>query len=191
MLITHIKHKIQKISILHIIIALLIVLPYFGIGYIYKWYNDKTEQIRNANFILISKQEMRLYVLDYKGNELYKFPVACGLNYGNKEKVGDLRTPEGIFRVAQIQQSDTWSHDFGDGNGKITGAYGPYFIRLHTPGHSGIGIHGTHDPDSMEKRVTEGCIRLQNENLLKLVPLAHSGTIVIITASREDINTEK
>ncbi|GHT02184.1 L,D-transpeptidase [Bacteroidia bacterium] len=155
---------------------------------IYKWYNDKAEKIENAHFILISKQEMRLSVFDYKGNELCQFPVACGANFGNKTERGDMKTPEGVFRVTDIQDATNWSHDFKDGNGKIAGAYGPYFIRLHTPGHLGIGIHGTHDPASMEKRVTEGCIRLTNENLLKLLTYVHSGMVVIITASAEDVN---
>jgi lipoprotein-anchoring transpeptidase ErfK/SrfK len=191
MLITRIKRRIKGIGILQIITALLIVLPYFGMFFIHRWYKNKSEKIENAHFIVISKQEMRLSVYDYKGKELYKFPVACGLNYGDKTAKGDMKTPEGIFRVSEIQKSDHWNHDFDDGNGEIKGAYGPFFIRLTVPGHSGIGIHGTHDPDSMEKRITEGCIRLTNENLLKLVPMVHSGTVVIITASAEDVKQKQ
>jgi lipoprotein-anchoring transpeptidase ErfK/SrfK len=183
--------KIKMPNILQLITAIVILLPYLGIFGIYTYYNAKAEKIENARFILISKQEMRLSVYDYKGNEICKFPVACGANFGNKTERGDMKTPEGVFRVSEIQDSKNWSHDFKDGNGEIAGAYGPYFIRLYTPGHKGIGIHGTHDPNSMEKRVTEGCIRLTNENLLKLVPLVHSGMVVIITASAEDINNKR
>jgi hypothetical protein len=32
-------------------------------------------------------------------------------------------------------------------------------------GHQGIGIHGTHDDNSIRTRATEGCIRLKNEDL--------------------------
>ncbi|MDR1810126.1 MAG: L,D-transpeptidase [Prevotella sp.] len=179
--------KIKRPNILQIITAIVIVLPYLGMFGIYRWYNAKADKIENARFILISKQEMRLSVYDYKGDELCKFPVACGANFGNKSAKGDMKTPEGVFRITEIQNSGNWSHNFNDGNGEIAGAYGPYFIRLHVPGHSGIGIHGTHDPKSMEKRVTEGCIRLTNENLLKLVEYVHSGMAVVITASTEDI----
>ncbi len=35
-------------------------------------------------------------------------------------------------------------------------------------GWSGIGIHGTLGPNSIGKNVTEGCIRLKNENLWTL-----------------------
>jgi len=70
-------------------------------------------------------------------------------------------------------------HDFGDGKGPIAGAYGPKFIRLKT-GWSGIGIHGTHDPAYIGKRVTEGCIRLKNEDLAELVPYVKVGMKVQI-----------
>ena len=180
--------KFHKTRILQIIVIVLIVLPYLGTLYIYQWYKNEADKIENAHFILVSKQEMRLFVYNYKGEELHKFPIACGLNYGNKNEQGDMKTPEGIFRISEILNTTDWSHDFNDGKGKISGAYGPHFIRLYVPGHRGIGIHGTHEPDSMEKRVTEGCIRLRNEDLLNLIPMIHNGTIVIITASTEDMN---
>lgn len=178
--------KFNKAVILQIVVVILIMLPYIGMFYIYKWYNNKLEKIENAHFVLVSKQEMRLSIYDYKGEEIYKFPMACGLNYGDKMERGDMKTPEGVFRVSEIQKSENWTHDFNDGNGKITGAFGPYFIRLNVPGYGGIGIHGTHNLDSMEKRITEGCIRLRNEDLLEVVPMIHHGTVVIITASAND-----
>ncbi len=107
------------------------------------------------------------------------FPVALGKNEGNKEKAGDMRTPEGTFSVERIQDSSAWAHDFGDGKGPIAGAYGSKFIRLKT-GWSGIGIHGTHDPASIGKRVTEGCIRLKNDDLAELVPYVKPGMKVQI-----------
>ena len=84
------------------------------------------------------------------------YPIACGRALGNKEKPGDMKTPEGLFSVQQIQDASAWTHDFGDGKGEIRGAYGSHFIRLKTPGHRGIGIHGTHDPASIGTRATEG-----------------------------------
>lgn len=117
----------------------------------------------------------------FKGTEkLYTFPCAVGKNTGNKAKKGDMRTPEGKFKVSNIHDASAWTHDFGDGKGQIAGAYGPYFIRLVTPPWTGIGIHGTHDPDSMGKNVSEGCIRLRNADLRKLVPLVTTATTVEI-----------
>ncbi len=88
-----------------------------------------------------------------------------GENPGDKERVGDRRTPEGVFRVESIQQRFTaWVHDFDDGKGPVEGAYGPFFIRPRRYGPlEGIGIHGTHDPSSLGTRTTEGCKRLDNK----------------------------
>lgn len=139
-----------------------------------------------AALIVISKESMTLAVYDFRSRLLAAYPIACGRGIGNKEKPGDMKTPEGAFSVQQIQDARTWSHDFGDGKGTIKGAYGSHFIRLKTPGHSGIGIHGTHDPASIGTRATEGCIRLHNENLLDLVKHVYVGMPVIITTSEAD-----
>jgi len=179
--------KLKTPNLLTVLLAAVIILPYAGIAGFFFWNESQTKKIENACFVLISKQEMTLQVFDYKGNEKYKFPIACGKNLGDKGEIGDLKTPEGVFRVSEIQNSSDWTHDFRDGNGKIEGAYGPFFIRLYVPGHKGIGIHGTHDNESLGSRATEGCIRLQNENVLKLVKLVHAGTVVIITPSIDDI----
>jgi lipoprotein-anchoring transpeptidase ErfK/SrfK len=70
-------------------------------------------------------------------------------------------------------------HDFGDGKGPVSGAYGPWFIRLET-GWKGIGIHGTHDPGSTGTRASEGCIRMKNDDLLRIVDETSPGTVVVI-----------
>ena len=133
---------------------------------------------------------MKLRVYDYKGNKVVEYGIACGKNYGQKYKVGDMKTPEGMFYVSGIEDASGRTHDFGDGRGAIPGAYGPYFIRLDTPGHKGIGIHGTHDPESIGTRATEGCIRLHNEDVAELAHLIYPGTMVIVTSSFLDYEQE-
>ena len=68
----------------------------------------------------------------------------------------------------------------------IAGAYGPYFIRLLTPPHRGIGIHGTHAPESIGTRATEGCIRMNNDDLRELRPYVEPGMKVEILTSEAD-----
>jgi lipoprotein-anchoring transpeptidase ErfK/SrfK len=108
------------------------------------------------------------------------FAVAVGKNPGDKQSVGDFRTPEGEFSISSIEDSRAWTHDFGDGKGIVKGAYGPWFIRLATPGWKGIGIHGTHDAASIGTAASEGCIRLKNSDLLRLVARLSVGTRVEI-----------
>lgn len=150
-------------------------------------YGNQLYRVQQAKMILISKQDMKLRVINYKGIELFTASIACGQNYGNKQKPGDMKTPEGVFIISDIHDSQSWTHDFRDGKGKIKGAYGPHFIRLDVPGHKGIGIHGTHDPLSIGTRATEGCIRLKNKDLEKLISLIEVPMTVIITPSAEDV----
>lgn len=172
-----------------IIIGILIVGAVGTIGYLTYRHRVELDKVQNARIILISKQEMRLRLIDYKGNELFNAPVAVGMNAGNKQKVGDLRTPEGVFQVADIQHASDWKHDFGDGKGMVKGSYGDYFIRLAVPGHKGIGIHGTHLPESIGTRASEGCIRMNNEDLNRLVTLIYPPLTVVITPGVEDETT--
>ena len=117
----------------------------------------------------------------YRDGEIVKvYPVAVGRNPGDKQRVGDNRTPTGNFRVVSIENASGWTHDFHDGKGKIKGAYGPWFLRLDAKGWKGIGIHGTHDPDSRGTMATEGCIRLSNEDIAELRQFAYKNMPVTI-----------
>ena len=134
--------------------------------------------------ILIRKSEFRLYLL-VNGNVVQSWPIALGKNAGQKEVVGDMKTPNGGFPVDEVLGSSDWTHDFGDGKGEIAGAYGPYFISLDTSELSGgawdgIGIHGTHDPASIGTRASEGCIRMNNEDLRALKEHVNVGMQVTI-----------
>lgn len=129
--------------------------------------------------VLVKKSDYTLTLLqDNIPIAVYK--VAIGKNPGQKQAVGDLRTPDGDFTVDELCDASYWTHDFGDGKGEIKGAYGPLFISLRTPGWSGIGIHGTHDPASLGTRASEGCVRMNNKDLVKIKPFVHEGTKVKI-----------
>ena len=147
---------------------------------------DLQREVRRFNpdwskgLIFINKRNLTLTLYNEQGDMVLNCGCAVGINKGHKQKKGDYRTPEGMFSVQQIQPSETWGHDFGDGKGYIQHAYGNWFIRLKT-GFSGIGIHGTHAPESIGTRATEGCIRLKNEELDKLKPLVKIGMTVIIS----------
>lgn len=126
-------------------------------------------------FILISKPEYRLYVCEVVDGDTLKrvhYPVCVGKMKGQKQKKGDMKTPEctpeNPFVITEIVDASTWHHDFGDGRGSIL-SYGHWFMRLKTPGHSGIGIHGsTNNESSVPGRGSEGCIRMLNDDLDEL-----------------------
>lgn len=149
-------------------------------------HREDMKRVEHALIMLVSKQDMTLRLINYEGKEIFRALVATGANPGNKRKASDLRTPEGVFQVVDIQNSSEWKHDFKDGKGEIVGSYGSHFIRLDVPGHKGIGIHGTHLPESIGMRATEGCIRLCNEDLERLVSLIYPPLTVVITPAAED-----
>ena len=131
-------------------------------------------------FILIDKRSLTLTLVDGNGDPVKEYGIACAVNYGNKQKRGDHKTPEGVFHICQILNAKGLSHDFGDGKGPVVNAYGPWFLRLDVPGFIDIGIHGTHLPESIGTRTTEGCIRLTNEDITDLKGRIVIGTPVII-----------
>ena len=138
-----------------------------------------------AAFILIKKSDFKLYAVDAKGNIVAAYGCALGLKPGQKEKSGDMKTPDGVFPIDEILDASYWMHDFNDGKGEIPGAYGPWFISLDTTElsggrWSGIGIHGTHAPKSIGTRASEGCVRLNNADIVKLKQFARVGMKVVI-----------
>ena len=153
--------------------------------------NEGRADMKKA-FIVISKKELRLYVYAPAGADtlpIARFPVCLSKNKGQKEKGGDMRTPESPegkpFTIKQIQNASDWHHDFGDGRGDIL-AYGNWFLRLETP-FSGIGIHGsTNNENSVPGRASEGCIRLRDADIITLKEkYAYVGMPVIIKAEEQ------
>ncbi len=135
-----------------------------------------SEVVNKKNcFILIAKPEYRLYVCEVVDGDTIKrvhYPVCVGKAKGQKQKKGDMKTPESTFKnpftITEIVDASKWTHDFGDGRGSIL-SYGHWFMRLKTPGHSGIGIHGsTNNESSVPGRGSEGCIRLRDDDLIQL-----------------------
>ena len=135
--------------------------------------------------IIVEKKAHRLSLL--LGDTVVRsYGCAIGKGgLGQKQRRGDNMTPVGTFTVDEIDDASSWPHDFGDGRGEIAGAYGPWFISLDTEALSGgawdgIGIHGTHDPQSIGTDASEGCIRLHNEDLQELRSVVKVGTVVEI-----------
>lgn len=164
------------------VVALVMVVSLCHRGYC----ASPTEADSLASRILISKERMTLEVYNAENGLLRSYPVALGRNYGNKHLKGDMKTPEGEFRIRQIQPSSSWLYDYGDGRGYVEGFYGDWFLRLDIPEFQGIGIHGTEDEASLGKRVTEGSIRLSNEAIAELVSMVKEGVAVTIESSEKD-----
>ena len=110
-------------------------------------------RVDEAPFILIDKQAFKLWLVDGRGEPVKEYGISCAVNYGQKQRRGDHKTPEGTFKINQLLNSRGIPHDFGD---------------------------GTPFPESIGTRATEGCIRLRNEDITDLKGRVKLGTTVII-----------
>ena len=132
------------------------------------------------------KQELRVYE-KVRFVELLRAKTSTGRNPGNKERKGDNKTPEGMFNIISIENSENWLF-----NGRH--AYGPFFLRLNTGswdskgrynpnGRSSIGVHGTDEPEFLGHRRSHGCIRIHSNAVRKGVErdLFYKGERVIIS----------
>ena len=135
---------------------------------------DLMRNKRNC-FIVMSKKDFYVYVYEAQGSDtvmLARYDACFSLKKGNKQRVGDMKTPSSTmakpFKITQMQPATSWTHDFRDGRGAIR-SYGDWFLRLQTPGHSGIGIHGsTNNVERVPGRASEGCIRLLDKDIRDL-----------------------
>lgn len=151
-------------------------------------------QNRENCFIVMSKKDYYLYVYEAQGADtvlLARYDCCFSRKKGQKEKSGDMKTPhctmDDPFSISEIVDASGWSHDFGDGRGEIL-SYGHYFHRLVTPGHKGIGVHGsTNNEESVPGRASEGCIRMRDAELIDMHDnYAFVGMKVVIKSEEMD-----
>ncbi|MCC3374382.1 L,D-transpeptidase [Cohnella sp. REN36] len=105
--------------------------------------------------IIVDIGERTLYLLD--GDRVVdQYPVGVGKMV--------TRTPTGDFRIINKEPNPG-------------GPFGAMWMGLSKPHY---GIHGTNDPSSIGRMVSHGCIRMYNEDVLKLASLVPIGTRVTI-----------
>lgn len=151
-------------------------------------YAVKLLQNTHDGFVVVDKERMRVIKYDRYGVEQESFKMACAKKYGTKHKRRDSRTPEGFFSVKKIHNSTDWQFVDDDGHkSNKKGEFGPRFIRLNIPVTTQIGIHGTSAPWSLGGRRSHGCIRIHNDNIMKLVEMVDSGMPVIVSPGRKDM----
>jgi len=105
--------------------------------------------------IIIDLSDRRLYVLD--GDRVVReFPVGIGKMV--------TQTPSGEYEIINKVPNPG-------------GPFGAFWMGLSKPHY---GIHGTNDPSSIGHEVSHGCIRMYNEDVLKLASMVSIGTPVTI-----------
>jgi lipoprotein-anchoring transpeptidase ErfK/SrfK len=105
--------------------------------------------------IIVDLSDRQLYLLD--GNTVVRgFPVGIGKMLA--------QTPRGEFKIINKQSNPG-------------GPFGAFWMGLSKPHY---GIHGTNDPSSIGRAVSQGCIRMYNADVTELSKIVPIGTRVTI-----------
>ena len=93
--------------------------------------------------------------------------------------VGNTSTPTPVGEYRIIFKGENWGPSFG-----------PRWLGLNVP-WGNYGIHGTNKPHSIGQHLSHGCIRMRNEDIMKLYPMIPIGTrVTILGHILGDLNRE-
>lgn len=125
-----------------------------------KKYVEEIQYVKNArnSYTITINTNARTLTLFKNGKVQRVYPVAVGKP--------STPTPKGTFNIIN----------------KAVNPGGPYGIRwlgLNAP-KGNYGIHGTNNPSSIGKGISNGCIRMHNNNVLELSNIVSIGTLVKI-----------
>ncbi len=144
---------------------------------------QKIKVLRGPFHVKISKSDFRL---DVYLQDLFvrSFPVGLGADQG---------TPTGIWRVKERLEKPTYYPPASADIKRIIppddpeNPLGGYWIGLEgvegeAIGHTGYGIHGTIEPESIGKAVSLGCVRMFNDDVALLYGMLLPGesTVTIL-----------
>jgi hypothetical protein len=128
---------------------------------------------------VVDKTRKELFVLE-ENKDNYKiisrYKTSLGSASGDKKVRGDNKTPEGLYRIVSVKQKP-----------ELPGRYGPMAFVLDYPNKvdrimgktgDGIWIHGSGLGERTEQ--TEGCIEINDKNILKLAEFVENGATVYV-----------
>ena len=126
--------------------------------------------------LMVDKSMFRMWLL-YEGTPFKEYPIAIG----KADK-----TPATQFRIGSKKPRPDWYPPAETGlkgvvrYGHKDNPLGEYWISLAHDAHEGFGIHGTNDDSSVGTAASNGCIRMHNEAVSELAPIAYAGMNVTI-----------
>jgi murein L,D-transpeptidase YafK len=148
---------------------------------------------KGSEWAVIVRKDERTLTVYRKTQQVKVFPIVLGIaSYGPKVYQGDLRTPEGVYRISAKRQHARWSrfmllsYPNEDDRMRYAMALGEGRVPIidgRAPGiGSAVGIHGTDREDSNVRGDdwTFGCVSLLNPHVVELYDMVPLGTPVLI-----------
>ena len=150
-------------------------------------YTLYAEFIAMADKVIVKKSTHMLYLS--QGGEIFqKYHVTLGQNpFGTKEMEGDMKTPEGVYRLDWRQESNqyykslhiSYPNSKEKAHAKELGVSAGGMIMIHgTPLAWSLSPYG----DWMNVLIdwTEGCIAMSNDDIEEVWEQTENGTIIVI-----------
>ena len=131
----------------------------------------KSLKVNKAKFKIFIDRSDNILLLKEGDDAIIKtYVVSTGEN---------LSTPIGIFKIEEKSIKPPW---YKPGGGIVNSDSPEYELGSRWMGLSveGYGIHGTRDNSSIGKHITNGCVRMVNEDVEELFMIIPSGTEVTI-----------
>lgn len=123
----------------------------------YFYFNEYSDYYRVAYSITINVSNHSLTL--FKDNKVFKtYRVAVGKP--------STPTPKGTFKIINKAVNPG-------------GPFGARWMGLNAP-NGDYGIHGTNNPSSIGKNVSNGCVRMYNKDVIEVFKLVSIGTVVKI-----------
>lgn len=128
-------------------------------------------------FVIVNKTTNELALIDDN-----KVQTVVSVGTGKTKEL----TPEGLFTITVKAEEPYYRRkDIPGGDPKNPlGSRWIGFDAEETDGRT-FGIHGTNQPASIGKYVSQGCIRTQNEVISSLYPLIPLGTKILVTSTNK------
>ena len=134
-----------------------------------KIFPGKSIKVWTAPFSILVDKSQNILILKSDEDVIKTYTVSTGANNC---------TPTGTFKIVEKLPNPTWFKA-----GAVVPADSPdnilgtRWMGIDKPSY---GIHGTTDPQSLGKQVTQGCVRMSNPEVEELYTIIPIGTEVVI-----------
>lgn len=154
---------------------------------------SERDEFPDSGVTIVIQKQRRVLTIMKDGVALGEFPVVMGRNgNGPKRFEGDMRTPEGVYRVTEKHPHSRWRYFIGISypNEYDVAAYAQAIVDGRIPVIGGkfigiggaVGIHGSdhYAEQTAGKDWTMGCIALRSEDVGVVYEMVETGTPVLI-----------
>lgn len=127
-------------------------------------------KVTRAKYGIVVDKSQNILTLKSNGEIVKTYRVSTGKNSS---------TPVGTFNITNKIIDPPWYPASGGmiPSGDPKNVLGSRWLGISKPGY---GIHGTTQPESIGKSITDGCVRLKNPDVEELYSIVPEGTEVVI-----------